>query len=291
MNKSIKNWISALWEAVLILLILYFVCFPARVEGSSMEQTLHHGDTLLICRVAAWMGWYDQGDVVTFSQQINGEKIVMVKRVIALEGDQVATITTNYGDIQIKLCPDQAPKAVENFVTLAEEGYYDGLTFHRVINNFMIQGGDPNGDGTGGESCWGGEFEDEFDPELYHFRGALSMANSGADTNGSQFFIVQNPALQEGYFDFVDQVREQYGDDNLLYNNQTGKLLRTNYTEAVREKYEALGGNPDLDYGYTVFGQVYEGMDVVDSIAAVQTDENDKPVEDVIIESITIQTL
>ena len=90
MNKSIKNWISALWEAVLILLILYFVCFPARVEGSSMEQTLHHGDTLLICRVAAWMGWYDQGDVVTFSQQINGEKIVMVKRVIALEGDQVA---------------------------------------------------------------------------------------------------------------------------------------------------------------------------------------------------------
>ena len=172
------------------------------------------------------------------------------------EGDQVATITTNYGDIQIKLCPDQAPKAVENFVTLAEEGYYDGLTFHRVINNFMIQGGDPNGDGTGGESCWGGEFEDEFDPELYHFRGALSMANSGADTNGSQFFIVQNPALQEGYFDFVDQVREQYGDDNLLYNNQTGKLLRTNYTEAVREKYEALGGNPDLDYGYTVFGQV-----------------------------------
>lgn len=207
------------------------------------------------------------------------------------EGDQVATITTNYGDIQIKLCPDQAPKAVENFVTLAEEGYYDGLTFHRVINNFMIQGGDPNGDGTGGESCWGGEFEDEFDPELYHFRGALSMANSGADTNGSQFFIVQNPALQEGYFDFVDQVREQYGDDNLLYNNQTGKLLRTNYTEAVREKYEALGGNPDLDYGYTVFGQVYEGMDVVDSIAAVQTDENDKPVEDVIIESITIQTL
>lgn len=203
-------------------------------------------------------------------------------------GDQVATITTSKGDVVIKLCPEQAPKAVENFVTLAEEGYYDGLTFHRVINNFMIQGGDPNGDGTGGESCWGGTFEDEFNAQMYHFRGALAMANSGADTNGSQFYIVQNPVIQEGYFDYVDQVATEYGSDTLLYNSQTGKIFRTNYDEAVRASYEELGGTPELDYGYTIFGQVMEGMDIVDAIAQVETDENDKPLEDVIIESITI---
>ncbi len=203
-------------------------------------------------------------------------------------GDQVATITTSKGDVVIKLCPEQAPKAVENFVTLAEEGYYNGLTFHRVIDNFMIQGGDPNGDGTGGESCWGGTFEDEFHAQMYHFRGALAMANSGADTNGSQFYIVQNPAIQEGYFDYVDQVKEEYGSDTLLYNSQTGKIFRTNYTDAVKAKYEELGGTPELDYGYTIFGQVMEGMDVVDAIAQVETDENDKPLEEVQILSIQI---
>ena len=203
-------------------------------------------------------------------------------------GDQVATITTSEGEIVIKLCPEQAPKAVENFVTLAEEGYYDGLIFHRVINDFMIQGGDPNGDGTGGESCWGGTFEDEFNGEMYHFRGALAMANRGADTNGSQFYIVQRPTLQEGYFEQSDKVAAEYGAANLLYSSQTGKIYRTNYSEAVRAKYEELGGVPELDYGYTVFGQVMEGMDVVDAIAQVETNEDDKPLNDVVIESITI---
>ena len=96
-----------------------------------------------------------------------------------------------FGTIRAVLFEEDAPKAVENFITHAEEGYYDGLTFHRVINEFMIQGGDPNGDGTGGESIWGESFEDEFTDSLCNFRGALSMANSGKDTNGSQFFIVQ----------------------------------------------------------------------------------------------------
>ncbi|MGR8823427.1 peptidylprolyl isomerase [Leuconostoc citreum] len=103
----------------------------------------------------------------------------------------VATFKTTLGDIQVKLFADLAPKTVENFVTHAENGYYDNGIFHRVIKDFMVQGGDPNGTGMGGESIWGGSFEDEFSDKLRNVRGALSMANAGPNTNGSQFFIVQ----------------------------------------------------------------------------------------------------
>lgn len=109
-------------------------------------------------------------------------------------GEEIAVLTTNYGTIKIRLFPDAAPKAVENFKTHIEEGYYDGLTFHRVIDGFMIQGGDPLGNGTGGESIWGEPFEDEFNKDLLNIRGSLAMANSGPDTNGSQFFINQGDA-------------------------------------------------------------------------------------------------
>jgi len=106
-----------------------------------------------------------------------------------------ATIETDKGPIQIEFLPMAAPKAVENFRLLAEHGYYDGLTFHRIVKGFMIQGGDPSGDGTGGESAWGGPFDDEIDrgSELYrtgYRRGIVAMANSGPNTNGSQFFIM-----------------------------------------------------------------------------------------------------
>jgi cyclophilin family peptidyl-prolyl cis-trans isomerase len=106
-----------------------------------------------------------------------------------------ATIETDRGAIEIEFLPAAAPKAVENFRLLAEHGYYDGVTFHRVVKGFMIQGGDPVGDGTGGESAWGPTFEDEIDPqsELYragYRRGIIAMANAGPNTNGSQFFIM-----------------------------------------------------------------------------------------------------
>ena len=204
------------------------------------------------------------------------------------EGEEIAVMTTSMGVIKLKLCSQEAPKAVENFVTHAKEGYYDGLIFHRVINDFMIQGGDPEGTGRGGESIWGEKFEDEFSPSMYHFRGAIAMANSGANTNGSQFYIVQRPQVYEGYFDQVDQIKEKYGADELLTNQNTGKLLRTNYSEEAKKHYEQLGGTPDLDYGYTIFGQVIEGMDVVDAIAKTKTDETDKPVEDIILEKVEI---
>ena len=101
----------------------------------------------------------------------------------------MALIKTNYGDLKVKLFPKQAPKTVANFVALAKDGYYDGVIFHRVIKDFMIQGGDPTGTGMGGESIYGERFEDEFSEELYNLRGALSMANAGPNTNGSQFSL------------------------------------------------------------------------------------------------------
>ena len=188
------------------------------------------------------------------------------------KGDTLAVMHTNMGDIKIKLFPEKAPKTVENFVTHSKNGYYNGLKFHRVINDFMIQGGDPRGNGTGGESIWGGSFSDEFDPELHNLRGALSMANSGPDTNGSQFFIVQ---AREVLSNMLEQMR------NLEDNG---------FPADITAAYEALGGTPWLDFRHTVFGQVTEGMDVVDAIAAVET-VNDVPRSDVIIESIEVTEL
>ena len=144
-------------------------------------------------------------------------------------GEEVAVIKTSKGDIFVRLFPEHAPKAVENFKTHAKNGYYDGLIFHRVINDFMIQGGDPTGSGMGGESIWGKSFEDEFTPKLHNLRGALSMANAGPNTNGSQFFIVQAKQVSDDMLDQLETAPEE------LFP-----------TECVRE-YEALGGTPWLD--------------------------------------------
>ena len=187
------------------------------------------------------------------------------------DGDLKAIIKTNMGDIKVKLLPEYAPLAVENFTTHAKNGYYDGLIFHRVIDNFMIQGGDPEGTGVGGESIWGKPFKDEFSPEAHNIRGALSMANAGPNTNGSQFFIVQAPEVSD---DMLEQMR-----------HASEEAFPTECIDA----YEKMGGTPWLDFRHTVFGWVYEGMDVVDSIAKVSADYfNNKPKNDVIIETITI---
>ena len=104
--------------------------------------------------------------------------------------DPIVVLETNQGNIELELMPKVAPKACENFIKLAEKKYYDGLIFHRVIKGFMIQGGDPTGTGSGGDSIWGGPFEDEFSPNVqFDSPWILAMANSGPRTNGSQFFI------------------------------------------------------------------------------------------------------
>ncbi|WP_300408041.1 peptidylprolyl isomerase [Lagierella sp.] len=181
-----------------------------------------------------------------------------------------AVIKTNKGDISIILFPDLAPKTVENFVKLSKKNYYDGVIFHRVIHDFMIQTGDPTGTGMGGESIWGKDFEDEFSTKLRNYRGAISMANRGPNTNSSQFFIVTKREVEK---DFLDQLRD---------NNQSL------FSENIIENYDKLGGTFWLDFKHTVFGQVIEGMDIVELIEGSATDALDKPEEECKILSIEI---
>lgn len=153
----------------------------------------------------------------------------------------VAVIKTNMGTIEVELFAKETPKTVENFVGLANKGYYNGVIFHRVIDGFMIQGGDPTGTGRGGESLWGKKFNDEFVTTLKHdSAGVLSMANAGPNTNGSQFFITLVPT-------------------------------------------------PWLDNHHTVFGKVINGMDVVKAIGKVEKGPQDRPLKDVVMESVTIE--
>ena len=186
----------------------------------------------------------------------------------AVEGP-IASIKTNHGDMRVKLFPDHAPKTVANFIALSKDGYYDGVIFHRIIKDFMIQGGDPTGTGMGGESIYGESFEDEFSEELYNVRGALSMANAGPNTNGSQFFIVQN--------------------QHLPYSKK--EIARGGWPEPIAEIYAEQGGTPHLDRRHTVFGQLADeaSYEVLDAIAGVETGAMDKPVEDVVIETIEIE--
>ena len=180
----------------------------------------------------------------------------------------VATIHTNLGDLTVKLFDDVAPKTVKNFVELAEKGYYNGVIFHRIIRDFMIQGGDPTGTGMGGESIYGEKFEDEFSENIFNIRGALSMANAGPNTNGSQFFIVQN--------------------ENLPYDKSA--LVKGGWPEEIAEIYTA-GGTPHLDCRHTVFGQLAnaESFETLDRIAKEPTGSQDKPENDVEIISIDLE--
>lgn len=189
------------------------------------------------------------------------------------EGETIAILhVKNFGDIKVKFFKDIAPKAVENFVTHAQNGYYNGLTFHRIINEFMIQGGDPEGNGTGGKSIWGEGFGAELDARLVPYRGSLCMAMSMLPNSiGSQFFITQ-----------------------AHYSSQMEAYLN-GYPEKLVEQYRTYGGYLSLFMEYTVFGQVYEGIEVVDKIAGVKTimsdmGEESKPAEDVVIESIEVTT-
>lgn len=159
--------------------------------------------------------------------------------------NRTAVIDTNHGTIRFELLESDAPKATENFAALAEKGAFDKVIFHRVIKGFMIQGGDPTGTGRGGQSAWGGKFDDEIDPasDVYkrgYKAGTVAMANAGPNTNGSQFFI-----------------------------------MHSDYP---------------LPPSYTIFGRVIEGQDVVDKIATAQTGQQDRPVSDVVMNKVTIES-
>lgn len=157
------------------------------------------------------------------------------------QGDYIATIKTNKGSFQFLLFEREAPTIGQNFIELAQKGYYDGQIFHRVIPDFMIQGGDPTGTGRGGQSYRGGQLPDEFIAGFTHLKGTVSMANAGPNSNGSQFFIVTN-----------------------------------------------ANGTSYLDGKHSIFGQIFSGQEVVDAISKVPTNAGDRPLEDVIMEKVTV---
>ena len=192
----------------------------------------------------------------------------------------VVKMETNMGDITIELY-NETPLHSENFKKLVKEGVYDSLLFHRVINDFMIQGGDPDSKNAEkgqmlGEGNMGYLIDAEFrTPEIYHKRGALAMAREGDATNperrssSSQFYIVTGRVFNDAQLDRV-QERIDKGTD--------GKLK---LTPEMRETYKTIGGTPHLDGQYSIFGEVTEGMDIIDKIQKVATDEFDRPLEDV----------
>ena len=171
---------------------------PITISLSSTRRTVRAGSVLVAAAALLW---------VTACGPSNGNPKVPAGA--KSSGGSHAAIETDKGPIEIEFLSADAPKAVENFRLLAEHGYYDGLTFHRIVKHFMIQGGDPAGDGTGGQSAWGPPFEDEIkaDSSLYsggYRRGFVAMANQGPNTNGSQFFIMhENYPLPPNYVIFA----------------------------------------------------------------------------------------
>ena len=208
-------------------------------------------------------------------------------------GEEIAVIETTQGTIKMRLFPEQAPKAVANFKQLAQDGIYNDMPFHRIIDGFMIQTGE-----TASTSIYGDWFEDEFSDKLLNIRGAVSMANiNQPNTNSTQFFINQTPADRfKGWDYFIEGYR---------YYMQHGELFTMNYGnwtdmskigEDVKALYEQNGGSPTLDgaytttgLGHTVFGQVFEGLEVVDKIAKAETNANNRPTDEAAyrIKSIT----
>lgn len=189
------------------------------------------------------------------------------------EGAPIATLSTTMGDIVVVLYPDHAGWAVDNFTRLANEGYYNETLFHRVIADFIIQGGDPTKTGTGGESIWKKPFPIEVSSKLHHFSGAFCMSSKYNNSTiiGSQFYIVATPAGG-----FSEEEISAFSADGM--------------SEDVANTYKQAGGAPYLDNTDTVFGQVISGMDIVDSIAAVSTNEENMPKKEILLQSITFST-
>ncbi len=230
------------------------------------------------------------------------------------QGDTVAVIHTTEGDITLRLFPDQAPKTVTNFITLAQSGKYNNTTFYRVDSGKRISGGYCGGEDSSasGSSSFGGAFEDEFCDSLFNIRGAVSMVNTAKDSNGSCFFINQTTAeaFAEGggwnayqtAWDAIADRLDSYKDSTLLsaYIEENGDafLPPDDVPAEVKLLYVQNGGNPEYDgafnaadRGNTVFAQVTEGMEVADKIASAKTDSDGVPEKPVVIKSIEIITL
>ncbi len=207
----------------------------------------------------------EKSDVKNFTAPEVGDDIIIMK----FKGYD--------GEVKIRLFPEYAELGVENFVGLAEKGYYDGLTMHRVMADFMIQGGDPLGTGTGGESLWGDKFDGGTSDKLTHAAGTIAYANSGStSTDGSQFYIVTGETYDNDYLSLLESKGYSFSDD-------------------IKKILASAGGAPWLDGGYTIFGQVYDGLDIIFAIQDVEVyqgnamnPEVSTPVEPVVIEYVKV---
>lgn len=261
-----------------------FVIKCSIMKGKSMmiKKFTHFLTIILVCCliVIGCSGDTGPNDISPLYPQLANLGTEALKIADPVKGEEIAVINTSLGTVKVRLFPENAPLAVENFITHAKDGYYDGVIFHRVVEDFVIQGGDPTGSGMGGESIYGNVFENEVSVNLHHFTGSLAMANAGPDTNGSQFYIVQGTVGE-----FIDIMRDpEYSE---YISNYIPNFSSETFPDDVLNAYSKLGGHPELDYGYTVFGQVFEGMDVVNKIAAVEKD-GERPVKDVTIKSVKI---
>lgn len=240
-----------------------------------------------------------------------------VKEVSPKSGDLIATFEIeDYGTIKAVLFPEAAPVGVENFQKLCDAGYYDGLTIHRVVKDFMFQGGSANGDGTGGDAMVnGGKFSIETAQNARHFYGALCYANAGADYNSTQFYIVNTKSPQDiasagaeeaqksidEAMDELNEIADNYDAavidaylKDVQYDQNTIDFLRY-ASDEVKARYKEVGGYMYLDGNYTVFGQVYEGFDMIDAISAAEVTDNgggelSKPVKDIVIKNVSVST-
>ncbi len=211
-------------------------------------------------------------DAANSSQEISADSIVNYRR--PHSGDPIVILTVkDYGDIKISLFPEESPKGVENFTKLVESGFYDELIFHRVIDGFVIQGGDPKGDGTGGVDAWGDQngFEQTISNHLCHVTGAVAYAVNEQDKlNNSQFYIVTGQEINTSYF---SQLRNLYG---------------VSFAPQIENLYQQTGGQPTLDGGYEIFGQVFDGMEHCLAIQKAATDSKNKPKSAIVIEKAVV---
>ncbi len=226
------------------------------------------------------------------------------------KGDLIATFEIEgYGTIKAVLFPDIAPTGVDNFKKLADKGFYKELTIHRVVDSFMFQGGSTNGDGTGGDAAVnGGSFGVEANDNARHFYGALCYANAGGQ-NSTQFYIVNNKEsdvidttikqYDEAITEFSKRIESASSDEEKLYYQYYQSVYTEtrdkldNMNDDIKALYNQRGGTPSLDGDYTVFGQVYEGFDVIDSISKCEVVDNgggevSKPVQTIVIKDITV---
>ena len=239
----------------------------------------------------------------------------------------LVVISTDFGEIKLKLY-DDTPEHKQNFLKLIDEGYYDGTLFHRVMEKFMIQGGDPDSKNAAPGSRLGGgnpgyTIPAEILPQHFHKKGALAAARRGGPSNpekrssGSQFYIVQGEVFTPGKLDTMEMMRNSRAKNEFLQekfeeakpkldefrknNDQDGFNIfvaelrasadsawtdqpKFSFNDEQREAYTTVGGYPSLDGEYTVFGEVVEGLDVLDKIAAVETDQYDRPKTDIKME-------